>query len=180
MTDRSDTPKPPRRRRRGGRASSHYRANNEGGYGNPPVRHQFKAGNEGGPGRRRGAITMDGALRKMFRTKVPVIKNGRSMRIDMAEALAERVRKVIFSDNPKALQMGMELMRKYGPTGDENMVAIFDFSALSLEQKIALRDLLQTAEMVDRHELARELRLARKIIAQAAAQEDGDPDPDER
>lgn len=63
MNDRDN---PDRRRRR----SPHYRANNDGGYGNPPVRHQFKPGNEGGPGRRRGTTSIDAALRKMFRSKV--------------------------------------------------------------------------------------------------------------
>ncbi len=154
--DREDLPpeEPPH-------SSGRYKGNNQGGYGNPPIRSQFGRGNPGGPSRRRGATSMDTALRKMFRSTVIVTKGGQPLKLDMAEAMAERVRKEILSGNVKALELGFQLLAKYGPTGEENMAPAFDFSVMTYEQKRALRLFLGTIPQMDRHEWSKERREAR-------------------
>ncbi len=69
--------------------SPHYKGNNEGGYGNPPVDHQFKG--EPGPGRPTGSTSLESSLKKAFRKKVVrVDKDGKRTSIDVPEALAAR------------------------------------------------------------------------------------------
>lgn len=49
--------------------SIHYSADNRGGYGNPPVKGQFKTGGKGGPGRLPKAVSMEAKLRAMFKVE---------------------------------------------------------------------------------------------------------------
>ncbi|WP_157033022.1 DUF5681 domain-containing protein [Sphingomonas changbaiensis] len=130
-----------------------YRADNAGGYGNPPVKSQFRPGNSGGPGRRRGAKTLEESLRRLFRSKVPVTRNGQTRNMDMTEAMAERLKKEILTGNYKALELGVNLAHRYGPTGDENQVEMFNIAELTSEQKWALRAFLMTMSRADRHEV---------------------------
>lgn len=107
--------------------SPHYRANDQGGYGNPPVAHQFAKHNPGGPGRPKGQTTLDAAMRKVLRRTVPVTRDGKSMRLNAADVLAERVLEAILSrsNSPAMFEYGRRIFAQYGPqpledpTGDK-------------------------------------------------------------
>lgn len=154
-----DDDMPRNSRRKSRRPSPLYKANNMGGYGNPPVAHQFQPGNQGGPGRMRGSTSLDSALRKMFASKVPVTKNGRTIEIDMAEAMAERLRQLILGKDLKALLAGLDLMQKFGPRDEKpEVIYAFDFEGMSLKQKRAVRDLFESLTPYDRRELMADIR----------------------
>lgn len=125
--------------------SPHYKANNEGGYGNPPVSGQRKKGDPGGPGRRKGETNINAALRKMFQSRVPVMKDGKRVTIPFAEALAERVKKIILSGSLRALQMGLEMMAKLGPV-EEDTDAVFHFDDFSLDEIREFNRLMRKAQ----------------------------------
>ncbi|MBP6110958.1 MAG: hypothetical protein KA482_01080 [Sphingobium sp.] len=99
--------------------SSRYRANDEGGYGNPPVKNQFKPGNKGG-GRKKGNVTLESELRRVFRDRVPLADGSKT---PMVRALAELTKKQLLT-NPKALPWAFELAEKYGPKEAEHRVKI--------------------------------------------------------
>lgn len=164
FTDDDDMPRPPRRREPR-RPSPLYRANNMGGYGNPPVSQQFQPGNQGGPGRTKGVTSLETALRKMFGSKVRVTRDGKLIEMDMAEAMVERLRQLILSKDLKALLAGIELMQKYGPRDERpEVVYAFDFGGMSFRQKRAWRDLLASLTPYDRRELMAGIRdLQRKL-----------------
>lgn len=90
--------------------SPHYKGNNEGGFGNPPVRHQFKRGNKGG-GRVKGNVALETELRRMFGNKIALADGSK---ISMIKALTELVKKEILT-NPKVLPWALEMAAKYGP-----------------------------------------------------------------
>jgi len=110
-----------------------YKANNRGGYGNPPIKDQFKPGNKGGPGRRKGETNLENALRKLFKGTTPVKKKGKIANIQMAEAIAERVRKEITQGPLRALELGMSLMREFGPKPEDQKLDFGNFSDDELE-----------------------------------------------
>lgn len=147
-----------------GKGSGSYQANNAGGYGNPPVRHQFKPGGVGGPGRPKGETTLVAAMRKMFGGTVQVTSNGESREVSMMQALAERAKKEFLTGSTRSLELGLELALKHGPPGATiDDVAVFDFTILTPEQRYALRELFNGLEYVDRHELRRLQQLDDRI-----------------
>ena len=162
--DGGDSDTPPRGR------SPTYRANNDGGYGNPPIKSQFRRGGTPGPGRRRGSTSFAAAMRRLFSSKVPVSLNGEVMKISMADAMAERLRKEILSGNFKALELGFAMIAKYGPVQQSNELSMVDLSALSIEEKRALRKLLLTAEPVERREVFKLLKQGKAWHAQKPKQ----------
>lgn len=156
--DNDDMPRPPRRKK-SRRPSPLYRANNDGGYGNPPVSQQFQPGNQGGPGRIKGSTSLESALRRMFASKVPVTKNGRTMEIDMAEAMVERAKQLMLGKDLKAFKFGFELMQKYGPRNEQpEVIYAFDYEGMSLQQKRAVYNLLRSLTPYDRRELMADIR----------------------
>jgi len=97
--------------------SSHYKGNNEGGYGNPPVKDQFDG--KPGPGRPKGSKSLDGALRKVFRKKVVRIdKNGKRTFIDAPEALADRLLELGLKGPLAANIEARAMAAKFGSTDD--------------------------------------------------------------
>lgn len=103
--------------------SPHYRANDEGGYGNPPITHQFRKDNPGGPGRPKGQTTLDAAMRKVLRRTVPVTRDGRSMRLNAADVLAERLLEAILSrsNSPAMFEYARRIFEQYGPQPSEKV-----------------------------------------------------------
>jgi hypothetical protein len=141
---------------RGGKAGGRYRANNSGGYGNPPVIHQFKPGSKGGPGRPKGETTLEAAMRKMFGSTVQVSSNGETREVSMVQALAERAKKEFLTGSPRSLELGLELALKYGPEerNDDNVIALA-LSELTPEERYNLRKIVMPLEYIDRQELRR-------------------------
>ena len=139
-----------------GKGSGTYQANNAGGYGNPPVRHQFKPGGKGGPGRPKGETTLEAAMRRMFGSTVQVTSNGEAREVSMVQALAERAKKEFLTGSARSLELGLELALKYGPADSTiDDIPVLDFSELTPDQRRGLRDLFGHVEYVDRHELRR-------------------------
>lgn len=109
--------------------SPHYRGNNQGGFGNPPVKNQFD-GTKPGPGRPKGSKSIDGALRKTFRKKVASVdkRTGRRVYIDAPNALAERALQLGLQGGLAANIEARKLAEKYGPADE---VINYDLSCLS-------------------------------------------------
>ncbi len=166
MSDYDDDDMPRnQRRRKSRRPSPLYKANNEGGYGNPPVSQQFQPGNQGGPGRTKGVTSLESALRRMFASKVRVTKDGKVIEMDMAEAMVERLRQFILGKDLKGFLLGLELMQKYGPRNEQPEVIYgFDWDGMSFVQKRALYNLLRSLTPYDRRELMASIReIQRKL-----------------
>lgn len=92
-----------------------YKANNRGGYGNPPVKSQFKPGGKGGPGRKKGVTNLESAMRKAIDKKLDVNKEGHSRKMLPVEIYAERVLEAVLSKtkSPRLLEFGHQLFSKY-------------------------------------------------------------------
>lgn len=107
--------------RRDSPRSGRYEANNRGGYGNPPIKSQFKAGGKGGPGRKKGESNLESAMRKAIGKKLDVNKDGQSRKMLPVEIYAERTLEAVLSKtrSPRLLEFGRELFAKYGETRDD-------------------------------------------------------------
>lgn len=99
--------------------ASRYKANNDGGFGNPPVKNQFKPGNKGG-GPKKNNITIENEMRRVFRDKVPLADGSKT---PMVRALAELLKKEILT-NPKSLQWGLELAERYGQKEEDEKLLV--------------------------------------------------------
>ena len=112
--------------------SPHYQANNAGGYGNPPVKGQFRKGDPGGPGRPKGRGNLESAISRVMSKPKTVNRNGRPTKMMPTEIFAERVLEAILSNNksPGMLEYGRKLFDKYGPKKPEEPIK-FDASGLS-------------------------------------------------
>jgi hypothetical protein len=121
---------------------SRYQGNNEGGYGNPPVDGQFRKGDKGGPGRRKGEASLESALRKITSKKIPVNKDGKRRHLSPAQILAERTLEAALAKNPspRMLELAHKIFAKYGPKEVEKIK--YDFSRLSLVEKKIYRAVL--------------------------------------
>lgn len=123
---------------------SRYLANDEGGYGNPPVSGQFRNGGKGGPGRRKGEASLESALRKITSKKIPVSKDGKRRNLSPADILAERTLEAMLAKNPspRMLELAHKIFAKYGPKEVEKIK--FDSSRLSLLEKKIYRAVLSS------------------------------------
>jgi hypothetical protein len=130
MNDESDPPQPKKLRptRKSKALSPHYRANNEGGYGNPPVKDQFNG--KAGPGRPKKEDSLEAAVQAMFKGKIR-IKGDDSKMLSMPEAIAIQIRKLMFSGNRKDFELGLKLYDKYGPKENSIEPLNLDLSFLS-------------------------------------------------
>ena len=125
---------------------SRYKGDNSGGYGNPPIDHQFKKKNAGGPGRPKGSTSMDAALAKVFRGKVAYKENGRPVLGPATDALGKRILQHGLAGPHGATIAVLELALKYGPQEPETEVAAFPFlQELSDEELRLLGKLLAKA-----------------------------------
>lgn len=116
--------------------SPHYKANNEGGFGNPPVRGQFAKDNAGGPGRPKGVTNLEAAIRKRLGKKLTVSKEGKSVRMTAFEVYAERVVEAILSktSSPAMLEYGYALLTRFSSeeTSQEPDYSVFSHDELLL------------------------------------------------
>ena len=96
--------------------SPHYKADNSGGYGNPPVKNQFRPG-QAGPGRRKGVTNLESAIRRRLRTRLRVSRDGKAVRLTPYEIYAERVLEAILSKttSPRMLEFGLNFLSRFGP-----------------------------------------------------------------
>ena len=113
---------------------SRYKKNNEGGYCNPPVKGQFEKGCKPGPGRPKGSSTMDGALKKVFRGKVPYLENGKRKEGPATIALAKRALQHGLSGSARANEAARELAAKFGPEEPTQSPTDYDLSRLTAEE----------------------------------------------
>lgn len=109
--------KPWRVRKPGKVYSHHYKGDNSGGYGNPPVSGQRKKGEPGGPGRPRGSTSLEAAMKRAFRRKLPIVRDGRLAKLHPTDILAERIVEAILAKNltPAMIELARRLMEQYGP-----------------------------------------------------------------
>ena len=118
--------------------SPHYKRNDEGGFGNPPVSRQFPLKNSGGPGRPKGQTNIEAQIRKALRRKLTVNKDGKPTSMHPTAVFAERLLEAILArtNSPKMLSFGLEILRKFGPEAQPGNLAqaavpIHDLSGLS-------------------------------------------------
>jgi hypothetical protein len=140
---------PGRRRRKA--LSPHYKANDEGGFGNPPVSGQFAEKNPGGPGRPKGITNLEAALRKRLGKKLSVSKDGRSVKMTPFEVYAERTLEAILSKNssPAMLEYGFRLLTRFSSIEAEQNSSegerVPDYSVFSHDELILFGGLLVRA-----------------------------------
>lgn len=119
-----------------------YQGNNKGGYGNPPVKSQFKRGGKGGPGRKKGVSNLESAMRKATSKKLVVNRNGRKERMMPVEIYAERAVEAVLakSPSPRMLEIGQQLFEKWGPKDpeDDTNLIVHDFTLEELDVLVAL------------------------------------------
>lgn len=95
--------------------SPHYKGNNDGGYGNPPVRSQFKPGNRGG-GRKKGKKSVEAALRRAFKTPLEIVARDSSRRkVHPVDALAIRAVQLGVKGGGRDNERALELAKQFGP-----------------------------------------------------------------
>jgi hypothetical protein len=116
--------------------SPYYRANNAGGYGNPPVSGQRKKGDPGGPGRPRGQTSLQAALRRALRKKRPVLRDGKVELLHPSDIMAERIVEALLAKNlsPAMIDLAYRIMEKFGPQmpqEGENQQHAFAWDSLS-------------------------------------------------
>lgn len=115
--------------------SPHYKADDSGGFGNPPVRHQFAPGNPGGPGRPKGQTNIEAQLRKVLGKKVTVNKDGQPKQMHVTEVFAERMREAILArtTSPAMLEYALRLLDRFGPqpTPTESPKWLIDLTGLT-------------------------------------------------
>lgn len=98
-----------------------YKGDNSGGYKNPPVSGQRKKGGPPGPGRPRGSTSLNAAMKRAFRRKLPIIRDGKLAKLHPTDILAERIVEAILAKNltPAMIELARRLMEQYGPEAAE-------------------------------------------------------------
>lgn len=86
------------------------------GYGRPPEASQFKAGQSGNPkGRPKGTHNIQTLLADEMQARVPVVINGKTVRLTKAElAVRQQVDKAAHGD-PRAFALLMKVMGQKAP-----------------------------------------------------------------
>lgn len=146
--DSDATPQRGKRSRRKKQLSPYYQANDEGGFGNPPITKQFRKNNPGGPGRPKGQTTLNSAMRKVLRRKIPVTRNGRSTNLPATEVYAERLLEAILgkSSSPTMYEFGRRILAQYGPQEEpEESKLRVDYSGFSSDETKIFACLLDRA-----------------------------------
>lgn len=120
--------------------SPHYKANDEGGFGNPPVSGQFKG--KPGPGRPRGGTSLVTAIQRLLKEKVTVnTENGR-VQITMTDAILRRLRKEILTGSMRGLELGLQWLEQYGPKDEEQRDEKWHLEDFSPDESTLLRSIL--------------------------------------
>ncbi|WBX86205.1 DUF5681 domain-containing protein [Sphingosinicella microcystinivorans] len=140
--DETEGPRRPKRQKLP--PSPFYKGDNTGGYGNPPVRTQFKPGGKGGPGRPRGRHSLEAALQKVLREPVAVKTPDGRKAMSYAEALTRRVaERALRPDAPIGMvEFAFELLQKHGPKDEENQPRPDAVGKLSFDEIKLLLQLL--------------------------------------
>lgn len=91
------------------------------GYGKPPKQHRFQKGNKaakkrGGTGKgKRKAVSIPEVLERVLRTKRGVRRGDRTIEMNMAELLVERLIQMIASGSSRDLLNVMALIERFLP-----------------------------------------------------------------
>ena len=93
------------------------------GYGKPPKKTQFKAGQSGNPkGRPKGRKNFSTYLEDMLQSKVPVTRNGKTVKFITVEASLARLREQALKGNPRALEKLLDYAERYGAEQNDKEV----------------------------------------------------------
>ena len=112
----------------------HYKADNSGGYGNPPVKDQFKKRGPPGPGRPKGSVSMIGALGKVFGGKLDYTENGKPVTSAATIALAKRALALGLTGPNSANARALDLATKHGPQDTLVDLTLHNLASLSCEE----------------------------------------------
>jgi hypothetical protein len=91
------------------------------GYGKPPKHSQFEKGKSGNPkGRPKGSQNLKTVLKAAFDQKVSLVRNGKSIKMPVIQAMATKVVAMGLSGNHAAMKMAFELYAVAFPAGNDN------------------------------------------------------------
>lgn len=138
-----------------------YKGDNSGGYRNPPISGQKKKGGPPGPGRPRGSTSLNAAMKRAFRRKLPIIRDGKLAKLHPTDILAERIVEAILAKNltPAMIELARRLMEQYGPQASDHESAhqqnFEDFSndEFFILNGLAMRSIGETPGEARRHVL---------------------------
>jgi hypothetical protein len=140
MSQPAKKPQKPKSPSRKKALSPHYKANNAGGYGNAPVKSQFKPGCKPGPGRKKGEASIEAAMRRMLREKVPRKDGGPP--VPIGKAFAAAARNTMLTGGVRGVELGLKLSTKFGEKKEADPIidlrAIEGFNNLEMDILIAL------------------------------------------
>ena len=90
------------------------------GYGKPPVRSRFRAGQSGNPaGRRKGVRNLATDVKRVLSVPVKVTEHGRRRRISTQEAVLTVLRELALRRDGRSVDRLLELARLYNNAPDE-------------------------------------------------------------
>lgn len=112
------------------------------GRGHPPVEHQFKKGNKGGPGRPKGSKNHDTKLKERFETKRTVKINGVEQVATQHDILVDLRFKQALEGKDKAHQYLLGEAARLYPANDETTHAVGPARALTRGEEALLQQLL--------------------------------------
>lgn len=108
-------------------ASDQYKRDNAGGYGNPPVKDQFKPKNPGGPGAKKGVRSLEAQLRRILVSKMTVVdkRTKEPKKVDPVEQIALRAIQLGMSGSLRDNERAVKLAMKYGPKSKPDIAVNF-------------------------------------------------------
>lgn len=113
-----------------------YKADNSGGYANPPVSGQFKKDNKKG-GRKKGVTSLESEIRKRLGQKVAIKTDGERRFMMPREILAQRIMSAVLSDKstPAMIEYARKLFDEFGPKEEETVPRMMDTAGMSIDEK---------------------------------------------
>jgi hypothetical protein len=116
------------------------------GYKKPPHHTQFKPGQSGNPkGRPKKDDTVADIIRRAIRTPVPIIKDGKRLKISILEAMVMQQLTKAASGDAKAAALIFNELKFHQPEGGDNLSALVqEFRSINSRHKAANSDQTST------------------------------------